>query len=608
MRGLFLFLLPVLVLPFTAPGEERPNLLWITVEDMSPNLGCYGDPYARSPNLDRFATESVRYTRAFATAPVCSPSRSCLITGRYASTTGTHQMRSDFPLPEDVHAWPALLRKAGYFTTNNVKTDYNTGSENRLIGEAWNESSPRAHWRDRPAPDQPFFAIFNDMTTHQSRSMVWPYAQFQEAIQSQLSPEEIHDPVKAPLPPYYFDTPVTRRTVARYYDCVTAMDKNTGEILRQLEQDGLADNTIVVFFSDHGAGMPRHKRLLHDSGMQVALMIRFPEKYQHLAPAKPGETVDQLVSFVDFPPSMLSLLGLEIPAQFQGIPFLGGKADGREPRKVIYGCRDRVDEVFDCARSVRDRNFLYIRNFMPHLGWCQRSVYSDQGEIRSEFFKEHDPKSMTPGQAHFISPRRPVEELYSVNDDPLQSQNLAEDPAYAGTLEKMRASLRSQIMENNDLGFRPEAHQQETAPLETLWDAADLVGRPGNEAAILANLGSPLPGVRYWAAIAYHSVPERSDTATKALEAALEDPSPAVRIESASLLGHLDALVTELESGNPLTVLQSARAIELLGSSNEAAHPAIRKTLAQWRDRQDTPLALFIRFSCEAVLGIRSSY
>jgi N-sulfoglucosamine sulfohydrolase len=597
-----------LLLALTACSAERPNLLWISVEDMSPNLGCYGDTYARTPNLDRFATESVRYTRAFATAPVCSPSRSCLITGRYASTTGTHQMRSDFPLPDDVHAWPALLRNAGYFTTNNVKTDYNTSSEKRLVEEAWNASSPTAHWRNRPDPDQPFFAVFNDMTTHQSRTMVWPYAQFQKEIQAHLSPDEIHDPEQAPLPPYYFDTPVTRRTVARYYDCVTAMDKNTGEILRQLEQDGLADNTIVVFFSDHGAGMPRHKRLLHDSGMQVALLIRFPEKYQHLAPAKPGETIDQLVSFVDFPPAMLSLLGLDIPAQFQGIAFLGERAIGSEPRQVIYGCRDRVDEVFDCSRSARDADFLYIRNFMPHLSWCQHSVYSDQGEIRAEFFKERDPKTLTPTQAHFLSPRRPIEELYAVKNDPLQTKNVAGDPDHATALAKMRTALRTQILENNDLGFRPEAHQQVEAPLETLLAAAECVGRPDKETEALANLKSPLAGVRYWAAIALHSIPDRSEAATAALETGLDDSSPAVRIECASILGNLDTLVAELAAPDPLIVLHAARALERLAPSNLTVRPALRRTLDLWKDRKDTPLALFIRFTCEASLGIHSSY
>ena len=215
---------------------------------------------------------------------------------------GTNQMRSSFPIPRGVHGFPSYLRDAGFYTTNNVKTDYNNGDAVRLTKESWNESSSSAHWRNSGRKkDQPFFAAFNDMTSHQSRTMVWPYSAFQEHVQSKLSAKQIHDPEKAPVPPYYPDTPTVRKTVARFYDCVTVMDQNVGRILAELEEDGLSDDTIVFFYSDHGSGMPRHKRLLLDSGMKVALMVRFPKKFQHLAPASPGDKLDRLVSFVDFP-------------------------------------------------------------------------------------------------------------------------------------------------------------------------------------------------------------------------------------------------------------------------------------------------------------------
>ncbi len=300
----------------------RPNILWITVEDMSPTLGCYGDRFARTPHIDRFAEESVLYTNAFAASPVCSPSRSTLITGLYNATMGTHQMRSANHLPSGVRGFPAYLKEAGYHTTNNVKTDYNCAEAPRLIAESWVESSPAAHWRSRKE-GQPFFAVFNDMTTHQSRTMVWPHEVFREHIQTQLPEDQISDPESVPLPAYYPDTAVVRRTMARYYDCVAAMDANVGRLLAELEEDGLADDTIVFFFSDHGSGLPRHKRLLHDSGMRVPLIIRFPEKFRHLAPAVPGSRLDRPVSFVDFPATVLNLLKLEIPASMQGIPFLG---------------------------------------------------------------------------------------------------------------------------------------------------------------------------------------------------------------------------------------------------------------------------------------------
>ena len=262
-------------------SNELPNILWITAEDMSPTLGCYGDPYAKSPNIDRLAAKSTRYDLAFATAPVCSPSRSCLITGCYATSLGTHQMRSAFPIPKLIRGFPSLLREAGYYTTNNFKTDYNTSSAERIIAESWDDSSTTAHWRNRSQADgksKPFFSVFNIMTSHQSRSMVWTQERFRREVQAKLSRTDIHDPDAAPIPAYYPDTLVTRRILARYYDCVTAMDDQVGRILAELQEDGLAEDTIVFFYSDHGSGMPRHKRLLHDSGMRVPLLVHFPRK------------------------------------------------------------------------------------------------------------------------------------------------------------------------------------------------------------------------------------------------------------------------------------------------------------------------------------------
>ena len=322
---------------------ERPNIMWIVAEDMSPTLGCYGDKDAVTPNLDGFAKESIRYTHAFAAYPVCSPSRSCLITGMYPTTTGTGQMRSAFLLPKGTRGFPEYLRDAGFYTTNNVKTDYNSADAGRLVEDCWDESSPKAHWRGKKE-GQSFFSVFNIMTSHQSRSMVWPYEVFQKEVQSKLSPGEIHDPEKVRIPPYYPDTPLVRREVARYHDCVTAMDKTVGKILGELENDGLAEDTIVFFYSDHGSGMPRHKRVLTDSGMRVPLLIRVPKKWRHLVPKAPdaGETTDRLVSFVDFAPTVLDLAGLEVPKVMSKSRVIG---KGKK-REWVYGARDRVDEVF----------------------------------------------------------------------------------------------------------------------------------------------------------------------------------------------------------------------------------------------------------------------
>jgi len=340
-------------------AQDRPNILWITAEDLSPALGCYGDAYARTPNLDRLAAEGVRYTNAFATAPVCSPARSCLITGVLASSLGTMHLRSAYPIPRFVRAWPGALREAGYYTTNNVKTDYNTADEPRLIQEAWDDCSAEAHWRGRNR-GQPFFAVFNYMVSHQSRTMVWPREKFKKQVQSQLSPSEIHDPAEALIPPYYPDTPLIRRTVARFYDCVTVLDKQVGRLLDQLQEDGLADDTIVFFYGDNGNGMPRHKRAVLDTGMKVPLLSA--------SSACPSRTTCRARRSSG---RRKASRGGTCTAIATGA-FLGS-AEGK-PRRYVHGHRDRVDEAYDCCRSVRDEQYLYIRNYMPHLSYHQPSA------------------------------------------------------------------------------------------------------------------------------------------------------------------------------------------------------------------------------------------
>jgi N-sulfoglucosamine sulfohydrolase len=628
------------------PGP--PNVLWITVEDMSPNLGAWGDEYARTPNLDRLAAESVRYTHAFATAPVCSPSRSTLITGVYATSLGTQRLRSRFPIPDTIRGFPSYLRAAGYYTSNNVKTDYNTADEPRLIEESWDESSETAHWRNR-AEDQPFFAVFNDLTTHQSRSMSWSYEEFQEEVQSRLSDDEIHEPAAAPVPPYYPDTPVVRRTIARYYDCITAMDKDVGRILAELEEDGLAGDTIVVFFSDHGAGLPRHKRVLYDSGTNVPLLVRFPEKYRHLAPAGPGETVDRLVSFVDFPPAMLSLVGLEIPQYMQGTAFLG-PATGK-PRPRVFGARDRIDEAYDLARSVRDQEYLYIRNYMPHLSWNQPSWYSDQAEIRREIDRLAEEGRLEGPQLAYAAPTRPREELYLVREDPQQLRNLVYSDEHRDALSAMRRELERWIRETHDVGFLPEAEawarlgdrtpydvarDEEAYPQARITGAAALVGREDALEEQTELLRDPDPAVRYWAAVGLRASVRSSDESRDALRAALSDESAVVRIAAAAALARhgqdeaaagdrpeagdsaeaggspapevpadveaaLSVLQKELEGDDLDVVLLASRAIELLGEKAGSVAPSMRRTAARFEDAEGDQ-ALFIRFSTDAFL------
>lgn len=441
------------------PETERPNILWITVEDMSPRLGSYGDSLAHTPNLDQLAREGVRYTHFFATAPVCSPSRAALITGMYQTSIGAHQHRttSDYPElehrpylavpPPHVKAFTEYLRAAGYYTTNNAKTDYQfaPNGDRRQPLTAWDDSSPQAHWRNRPDPDQPFFAVFNTGRTHESR--VWP------------NPEEASmlDPARVVLPPYYPDTPIIRRDVARHYDNIARMDTWVGDLLQQLEEDSLTHNTIVFFYSDHGDGIPRGKRWLQDSGLQAPLLIRWPE---HLT----SHTVDgQLLSFIDLAPTVLSLAGVAVPEHMQGQAFLGDQASDA-PRSYIYAARDRMDEAHDMRRAVRDHLFKYIRNFHPERPYLPPNAYRDRMPLMQELLRLHEADALEGPPALLFQATKPEEELYDVTQDPHEINNLAGLPEYAEVLTRMRDALTRWQEETGDMGLIPE-----TELAEQMW-------------------------------------------------------------------------------------------------------------------------------------------
>ncbi len=623
--------LAFLSMAISSLAADAPNILWITAEDMSPTLGCYGDDYAITPNIDQLASDGVTYTNAFATSPVCSPSRSCIINGLPASSQGTQQMRSAFPIPGYMKGFPSYLRAAGYYTSNNVKTDYNSANWEKIIAASWDENSDTAHWRRRRG-DQPFFSVFNLMTSHQSRTMVWPFEQFVSEVQSKLAADEIHHPEYAPVPPYYPDTPIVRKTLARYYDCVTAMDKEVGAILRQLEKDGLAENTIVFFYSDHGSGLPRHKRALLDSGMKVPLIVRFPEKYRHFAPSGPGTRTDRLVSFDDFGPTTLSLAEAEIHSYMEGKPFLGPAAG--PARRYAYGHRDRVDEVHDLARSVRDERYLYIRNYMPHLGYNQPTAWPDLGEIRHEIYAHAESGRMTEPQKHFAGPSRPLEELYDCVADPNNLKNLANSSDHRSILERMRAQLSKRLVDSRDLGFLPEALAWNLSAGSTPYELARSAGsyqqarlikaasQVGNasEETLLSNLAHDDPGVRYWGAVGFSAAPTLSLKAIGALTKAIADGDPSVRIEAANALARhgrlaksIPVLAAALEDQDLAAVQHAARTIELLGERAITALPAVAACDARMkriRPPGTSPVivdpekdqAMFVGFSTEAFL------
>jgi uncharacterized sulfatase len=455
--------------PTVEPAKGPPNILWITCEDVSASyLGCYGDPNAITLNLDKLASESVRYTKAFATAPVCAPSRSCLITGVYATSLGTQHLRSDIELSAKIRCFPEYLREAGYYCTNNYKKDYNFTDVN-----VWDDSSHEAHWRNR-RPGQPFFSVFNFTSSHQGQ-INGSDEEFFDKYTSKLDPAERHDPVDISLPPYYPNTPMVRKIWARYYNLITFMDKQVGDLLDELQVDGLADNTIVFFFSDHGLGLPRFKRTLFDTGLHVPLMIRFPAPYQHLAPERPGEQIDELVSFVDFAPTVLSLTKLPIPKFMQGRPFLGRQA--KWSRKYIFGASSRVDEAYEFSRCVRDEQYKYIRNFMPHLPYIQPSEYPDRAEIMQELRRVVAEEPLTPVQSVLWAPDKRVEELYDISEDPHELNNLANSPEHRHIRANMRDVLHRWMLQMRDLGLLPEAEMHIRAEGSTPYDIARNPGK-----------------------------------------------------------------------------------------------------------------------------------
>lgn len=438
---------------------SRPNILWITTHDINPHLGAYagvypGAEYAVTPNLDRLAAEGVRFDKAFAAAPICAPSRSAIITGCHPTAIGTMHMRTKAVPPPEVRMLPEYFREAGYYVTNNSFTDFQMPTPI----SAFDECSDTAHWRDRPDPQQPFFATFHGLTTHESQIYLED-----EAFASRTAnvrDEDRHDPAAAPLPPYYPDTEVFRSAWARYNDLITEMDHWVGGLLDQLEQDGLAENTIVVFWSDHGLGMPRGKRWANDSGLHEPLIVRWPARLQQ------GSS-EALLHLLDLAPTMLAAAGLEVPDHMHGSPFLDASGAVLDPNEYVFSGRDRMGELEDMTRSVRDERYRYIRHYHPDRSPMQHCDYPDHLWTWKEFrrmgsieavqrAKGLRRSALTPLHRELIAPSKPREELYDLVDDPYEERNLAADPLHAGTVERLSSALSAWQERVGDLGFLDE--------------------------------------------------------------------------------------------------------------------------------------------------------
>ncbi len=569
-----------------AASSDRPNVLWITCEDTSPNLGCYGDEFAVTPNLDRLAEQGVRYTNAFSVCGVCAVGRSSLITGMYPTSIGSHHMRCCTVLPEHIKCFSELLRNEGYYCTNNVKTDYNFDRPKT----AWDECSKKAHWRKRKG-DQPFFAVFNFTESHESQ--IRCSEKVYDERMSQLPPSCRHDPAKVTVPPYHPDTPEVRKDWARYYDMVSFMDFRAGQILEQLREDGLADNTIVFFYGDHGAGMPRCKKWIYDAGTQVPLIVRFPEKYKQWTPAKPGGATDRLVSFVDFAPTVLSLSGVEIPTHIQGRAFLGTRA--APPRDYIYLMRNRMAERYEVVRGVRDKQYLYIRNYMPHLTYSQHISYTYQMPTMQAWDKLYREGKLTGPAALWFRTTKPLEELFDTTADPHQIHNLADDPKHRSVLERLRAEHLAWVADTRDVGFLPEHDQALRStgstprqmaldpnkyPQERILASAKLTGRgPDKLPELKKLLSDDDAAVRYWACVGLEALGPLAKSAEPPLIEALQDSSPNVQIAAA------DALVTMGSTADVFPLLKKClrdpsewvrlRALNLLDEMGDKAKPAL---------------------------------
>ena len=440
---------------------DRPNILWITTHDINPHLGAYagvfpGAEYAVTPNLDRLAAEGMRFDNAFAAAPICAPSRSAVMTGCFPTAIGTMHMRTKAVPPPEVRLFTEYFRDVGYYVTNNSFTDFQVPTPT----SAFDDCSDTAHWRNRPSADTPFFATFHGMATHESQ--IYLDDEAFAARTRNVRDEDRHDPDLAPLPPYYPDTEVFRRSLARYSDLITEMDHWVGTLLAQLEEDGLAENTIVVFWSDPGLGMPRGKRWAHDSGLHEPLIVRWPGR---IAPGSANASVAHLM---DLAPTMLRLCGLDVPAHMHATPLL--HADGSpvaEPNRYAFAARDRMGELEDMTRSARDARYRYIRHYHPDRGPMQHCDYPDHldtwREMRRLTSGEAGQRAkglrrsiLTPLQRTLVAPTKPEEELYDLLEDPHETRNLAGERGHEEILARFRGALDGWQEAFGDLGFIPE--------------------------------------------------------------------------------------------------------------------------------------------------------
>lgn len=570
-------------------AAPQPNILWLTTEDNGPELGCYGDEYATTPNVDALAAKGMRYNLAWSTAPVCAPARTTIISGMFPPSTGAQHMRSFLPAPDFMRAYPEYLKEAGYYVTNNSKEDYNISTP----ADLWHESSNTAHWKNRP-DGSPFFAVFNYTISHESQVRKRPH-------------EQVHNPDDFQVPPYQPDDPLIRRDWAQFYDVVTRADAKCGEALAELAAAGLADDTIVFYYGDHGAGIASHKRNPMNRGLQVGMVVYIPEKFAHLRPDDYviGGSSDRLVNFVDLAPTVLSLIGVEPPEWMQGHAFLGEHT--ATPPDYMFGFRGRMDERVDFVRTVTDGRYVYIRNFRPDLPAGQRVDYQFNNPGNQRWLDLFNAGETDEAQSAFFLPT-PPEQLFDLQEDPHEINNLAADPAHRAVKDRLASALFQNMERVRDLGFLPEAelHRRTAGAAPYTWarqpgnydyDRIQIVasratlGHDLPEAKIAAQLTDDEPAIRYWTlrgiGLAAEDNPPAAHAHLPALRHMLEDESPDVAITAADLLvrhGVKSDQTVALErlagwanpAGNHFTAIAALTVLDNLGESSVPAHDALK--------------------------------
>lgn len=435
-------------------NRNKPNILWICVEDINPLLGCYGTKANSTPNIDRLAQEGVLFEKAFAASPVCSPARSAIITGYMATTLGIHNhhcsrtVEDAIFLPQQIKTIPELFKQAGYYTFCNGKEDYNFLYDRKTLYDDerdidyWYTFSGKGHWRDAARKGRPFFGQF--------QLTGWKVA-LNPDFRKPYPMLNWTDPDAVEVPPYYPNVPLIKNEWIANHDANRVADYEVGQILDQLKADGLLDNTIIILFSDHGYEGLRHKQFLYEGGIRIPLIVAAFGKAKQWVK---GSRRNDLVSAIDIGPTSLSLAGLKVPTHMEGKNMLAKNYH----RDYVISTRDRCDFTIDRMRSVRTENIKYIRNYMPDRSYMQPN-YRDRRAGFKLIKEMFETGQLNEVQARYWLPNKPVEELYDLRNDPDEINNLAENPAYAAELLRHRSLLETWVKTTNDQGQYPEKEE-----------------------------------------------------------------------------------------------------------------------------------------------------